>query len=145
MEFLPLPGPARVLSRGAIYLRHERSGRTPLSAFGDGVRRMLLMALTAVSARGGDLLIDEIETAIHVSVLGRVFTWLVGACRTYDVQLFATTHSLEALDAILAAEKDHLDAIVGYRFPSPEHAASPRRYEGDQLSRLRFERGLDVR
>jgi hypothetical protein len=146
MEFLPLPGPAQSIPyRGAIYLRHERNGRTPLSAFGDGVRRVLLMALTLVSARGGDLLIDEIETAIHVSVLGRVFTWLVGACRAYDVQLFATTHSLEALDAILGADKENLGAIVGYRFPSPEHATPPRRYEGEQLSRLRFERGLDVR
>jgi AAA domain, putative AbiEii toxin, Type IV TA system len=146
LEFLPLPSPSPVAPYGgAIYLRHKRSGRTPLSAFGDGVRRVLLMALTLVSARGGDLLIDEIETAIHVSVLGGVFTWLVGACRAYDVQLFATTHSLEALDAILAADKENLGTIVGYRFPSPEHATPVRRYEGEQLSRLRFERGLDVR
>lgn len=144
MEFLPSPGAMR-RPEGALYLRHARSGRTPLSAFGDGVRRVLLMALTLVSARGGNLLIDEIETAIHVSVLGGVFQWLVDSCRKYDVQLFATTHSLEALDAILTASKDDLAGIVGHRFPSPEHAAPPKRYEGTQLSRLRFDRGLDVR
>lgn len=144
MEFLPSSRPGS-LQQGALYLQHARSGRTPLSAFGDGVRRVLLMALALVSASGGDLLIDEIETAIHISVLGGVFKWLVDSCRKQDVQLFATTHSLEALDAILTASKDDLGAIVGYRFASPEEGAPPKRYEGEQLSRLRFDRGLDVR
>ncbi|MEO5729475.1 MAG: AAA family ATPase, partial [Byssovorax sp.] len=132
-------------SRAALYLRHERSGRTPVSAFGDGVRRVLLMALALPQATNGNLLIDEIETAIHVSVLGEVFTWLVGACKQRNVQLFATTHSLEALDAILAAGKDHPDEIVAYRFPDPARPGPPKRYAGDQLHRLRYERGLDVR
>jgi len=130
---------------GGLYLRHAQSGRTPLSAFGDGVRRALLMALTLVSVSGGHLLIDEIETAIHISVLGGIFKWLVDSCRENDVQLIATTHSLEALDAILAAGKGDLGSIVGYHFPSLGHAASVKRYEGEQLSRLRFDRGLDVR
>lgn len=142
MEFLPGPMSTR---GGGLYLRHTQSGRTPLSAFGDGVRRALLMALTLVSVSGGHLLIDEIETAIHVSVLGGMFKWLVDSCREYDVQLFATTHSLEALDAILSAGQGHLDSIVGYRFPSLDHPGTVKRYEGEQLTRLRFDRGLDVR
>ncbi len=131
--------------RAALYLRHKRSGRTPVSAFGDGVRRVLLMALALPQATNGNLLIDEIETAIHISVLGEVFTWLVGACKQRNVQLFATTHSLEALDAILAAGKEHPDEIVAYRFPDPARPGPPKRYAGDQLHRLRYERGLDVR
>lgn len=131
--------------RAALYLRHKRSGRTPVSAFGDGVRRVLLMALALPQATNGNLLIDEIETAIHISVLGEVFNWLVGACKQRNVQLFATTHSLEALDALLAAGKDHPDEIVAYRFPDPARPGPPKRYAGDQLHRLRYERGLDVR
>lgn len=132
-------------SRAALYLRHERSGRLPVSAFGDGVRRVLLISLALPQATNGNLLIDEIETAIHISVLGSVFNWLVGACKQRNVQLFATTHSLEALDAILAAGKEHPDEIVAYRFPDPARPGPPKRYAGDQLHRLRYERGLDVR
>ncbi len=140
VEFLPTRG-----LRAALYLRHARSGRTPVSAFGDGVRRVLLMALALPQATNGNLLIDEIETAIHITVLGDVFKWLVGACKQRNVQLFATTHSLEALDAILAAGSEHPDEIVAYRFPDPARPGPPKRYAGDQLHRLRFERGLDVR
>lgn len=144
MEYLPSSS-AYPLARSALYLRHTRSGRTPLSAFGDGIRRLLLLALTLPLASGGALLIDEIETAIHISVLSDVFAWLVDSCRRNDVQLFATTHSLEALDAILAASKDQLGEIVGYHCRAREQGGSPKRYDGEQLHRLRFERGLDVR
>jgi hypothetical protein len=147
MEFLPSSSTHLSLrsSGSALYLRHTRSGRTPLSAFGDGIRRVLLLALTLPSASGGALLIDEIETAIHISVLSDVFAWLVDSCHRNNVQLFATTHSLEALDAILAASKDQLGEIVGYHCRAREHGGSPKRYDGEQLHRLRYERGLDVR
>jgi hypothetical protein len=139
-----LPGRRSAIS-AALYLRHAHSGRTPVSAFGDGVRRVLLLALTIPSLRGGCLLVDEIETAIHVSVLGDVFAWLVESCRKHDVQLFATTHSLEALDAILDASSGDLTEIAGYRFHDARRATPPQRYDGEQLHRLRYERGLEVR
>lgn len=140
IEFLPTPQ-GRI---GGIFILHKKSGRTPLGAFGDGVRRVLLFALTIPLVEGGILLVDEIDTSIHISVLGNVFQWLVDACRRYRVQLFATTHSIEAIDAILAASKDKLEEIAGYRFPPPEKDGQPRRFAGEQLFRLR-ERGLDVR
>jgi AAA15 family ATPase/GTPase len=45
------------------------------------MRRILLIALAVARAQNGVLLIDEIETAIHVSVLGRVFRWLLESRR----------------------------------------------------------------
>ena len=133
-------------SRAALYLRHKRSGRHAGECFWRWrAPRTVPMALALPQATNGNLLIDEIETAIHISVLGEVFTWLVGACKQRNVQLFATTHSLEALDAILAAGKDHPDEMVAYRFPDPARPGPPKRYAGDQLHRLRYERGLDVR
>ncbi len=88
----------------------------PLSVMGDGFRRALTIALAITQARNGILLIDEIETALHVSVLNKLFAWLYAACESYDVQLFATTHSLEAVTAIMAAvtsEKPH-DGLAAY-------------------------------
>ncbi|HWO24268.1 MAG TPA: AAA family ATPase [Kofleriaceae bacterium] len=128
-----------------LFLRDRSAGLLPVGAFGDGMRRILLMALGVTRARGGVLLIDEIETAIHVSVLGHVFRWIVEACAANDVQLFVTTHSLEAIDAILAADTTPEEDIVGYRLDPTETTVSAHRYGEDLLKRLRFERGADVR
>ncbi len=132
-------------SSPAVYLRDARAGLLPLSSFGDGVRRALLFALTIPSVAGGVLLIDELETAIHVSALEHIFRWLLDACVTHDVQVFATTHSLEALDAILAVDLTPEEDIVAYRLEREGEQTTARRYGEDLLKRIRYERGLDVR
>lgn len=124
-----------------LNVEHDKIRLAPLHIFGDGLRRVLMIALTVTSIKNGILLIDEIETAIHISVLGKVFSWLVEACRRRNIQLFATTHSLEAIDAILKAEVDK-DHIVGFRLGNDEQV---KRFSGDLLYRLRYERGLDMR
>ena len=131
--------------RPVLYVRHKRTGFTPLNVLGDGVRRIVAIALNLVAAQHGVLLIDEIETAIHKDALVRVFEWLVLACEHFDVQLFATTHSLEAVDAVLGAEDVDLAEINGYRLEAEEGRTTARRYAGELLHRLRYERALDVR
>ena len=66
--------------RPTLWVRHETAGYAPLYTLGDGVRRVLTMALGLIEAQNGVLLIDEIETAIHKDALVRVFQWLVRAC-----------------------------------------------------------------
>ncbi len=91
------------------------------------------------------LLIDEIESSLHVTALGTLFSWLVKSCEKLDVQLFATTHSLEAVDAMIQAESENLNVIAGYRLERLEERVEARRLDGQLLFRLREERGLDVR
>jgi ABC-type transport system involved in cytochrome c biogenesis ATPase subunit len=131
--------------RPTVYVQHKRTGFTPLSALGDGIRRVLTIALNVAYCRGGVLLIDEIETAIHKRALGCVFEWLVKACIHHDVQLFATTHSLDAVDAIVAAKQVDLHEVNGFRLEPMDATIRARRYSGELLHRLRYERGLDVR
>jgi AAA domain, putative AbiEii toxin, Type IV TA system len=135
----------RAAPDAVLYLRDRDAGLLPVDAFGDGMRRILLMAFGVTRARGGVLLIDEIETAIHVSALGHVFRWIVAACAASDVQLFVTTHSLEAIDAILAADTTPDEDIVGYRLDPTGTNVIAHRYGEDLLKRLRLERGADVR
>jgi len=129
----------------SVYIHHQTVGRAPLSTFGSGLQRALLYSLTIPGVRGGVLLIDELESAIHVSVLPQIFSWLVQACEQHDIQLFATTHSLEAVDAVLGASEQHLDRIVGYRLNPPGSRAAVTRFDGELLHGIRHERGLDVR
>jgi AAA15 family ATPase/GTPase len=103
------------------------------------------MALQLHSIRGGVLLIDEVETAIHKDALGRVFRWLINACRAFNVQLFVTTHSLEAIDALLSAVEGHEDDISAYRLPAKASNEVLARYSGKSLSKLRLHGGMEVR
>lgn len=129
-------------SRATLYIKHKELGFAPLYVFGDGFKRTLVIALTLLTTSGGVLLVDEIETSIHVSALSQVFSWLIETCRRLEVQLFVTTHSLEAIDAMLQPEVD-TDDIVAFRL-NPKGQGS-QRFSGNLLHRLRSERGLDVR
>jgi AAA15 family ATPase/GTPase len=126
-----------------LYLKHRVLGLTPLYIFGDGIKRVLGIAMNVLTLRnGGVLLIDEIETSIHKSILGDAFRWLLKLCTVNKIQLFITTHSLEAVDAILGAS-DSVDDLAAFRLKSQQE--SPQRFTGDLLQRLRFDRGLDMR
>jgi hypothetical protein len=129
----------------AIYIDYAYSGLIPLTGFGDGVRRAFLISVVLNSLSGGVLLIDEIESSLHVSALESLFSWLVRSCEEFDVQLFATTHSLEAVDAMIQAEKGNVSRIVGYRLEASSGSIEVQRLAGELLSRMRYERGLDVR
>jgi AAA15 family ATPase/GTPase len=99
------------------------------------------MALTLLNTANGILLVDEIEISIYVSALSRIFSWLIETCRRLEIQLFVTTHSLEAIDAMLQPEIA-TDDVVAFRLNPKE---VPQRFSGSLLHRLRSERGLDVR
>lgn len=125
-----------------LYIKHKELGLAPLYVFGDGFKRALVIALTLLTTANGVLLVDEIETSIHVSALGSVFSWLIETCRRREIQLFVTTHSLEAIDAMLQPEIA-TDNVVAFRVNN--NGQAPQRFSGNLLHRLRSERGLDVR
>ncbi|MND01862.1 hypothetical protein D3C83_210280 [compost metagenome] len=74
-----------------------------------------------------------------------MFHWLVEACKKFDVQIFATTHSLDAIDAMLEAEGLDHEAIMAFRLERYEGRLVAEKFGGEMLRRVRFEYGLDVR
>jgi len=128
-----------------VFIKHKDTGMTPVSAFGDGMRRALLIAAMIPALEGGVLLIDEIEAALHVSVLNSVLKALGRAADRYNVQIFATTHSLEAVDAITEAFTKIEGNLVTYRLAPEVLGGNPVRYGGKEVRRLRFDRGLELR
>lgn len=73
----------------------------PLGSLGDGVRRIFALALSMVCAEGGFLLIDEIETGLYYRLQEKVWRFLHDASRLLNVQIFATTHSHDSIDAFV--------------------------------------------
>jgi energy-coupling factor transporter ATP-binding protein EcfA2 len=139
-------------SKPSFYIQYEETGLAPLYVFGDGFKRAFQIALAvSILQNSGTsvLLIDEIETSIHVSALSHIFSWLIQICRQCNIQLFVTTHSLEAIDAMLFPEttpenwETTIEDIVAFRLSSK--GKPPQRFSGNFLSQLRSERGLDVR
>ena len=136
--------PESMSSRFNIYIQHKKLGLAPVSTFGDGIRRLLHIALKLASVKGGILLIDELESTIHTEALQSSFQWLVKWCTEMDVQLFATTHSLEAVDALLEVTESDSDLVL-FRTNRKEGKTKVVRHDGHRLRRLREELGQEVR
>ena len=64
---------------------------------------MFSIAVSMGAARGGMLLIDEIENGLHHRVLKDIFSNLLSMAKKFDVQVVATTHSAECIEAAFHA------------------------------------------
>jgi len=69
----------------------------PLSTLGDGVNRILLIALSLVNAKDSILLIDELELGLHYSALEKLWKMIFKYAQKWNIQVFATTHSQDVL------------------------------------------------
>ena len=133
-----------------IYLHNTATGSLPLFAYGSGMQKAVLLTVIIAFRRDGVILIDEIDNAIHVSAFEDVFRWLLDACLTYNVQAFITTHSAEALDAILRVNherhaEDDLLRIITLRKNYSSQATSKRVRTGEEAYRDREQFGLELR
>lgn len=89
----------RYSDRTAVVKLKNSSTRIPLSSMGDGMLRVLQLALTVFPAKGGILLIDEFENGLHWSIQEKIWTMIFKLATELDIQVFATTHSEDAVKA----------------------------------------------
>lgn len=81
----------------------DNIGETSLRSFGEGLNRLLGIGLSIVNCKDGILLVDEIETGLHYSVLLDVWRMIFKTARDLNVQVFATTHSQDCIEAFTEA------------------------------------------
>jgi len=82
----------------------------PLKSLGDGMNRILEIALALANARNGFLLVDEVENGVHYAAQCRLWRVIFGLARRLDIQVFATTHSWDCLEAFKkAAVEEHAE------------------------------------
>lgn len=129
----------------AIRVTHDKRGVVDIASFGDGLRRAAAFALALTHASGGLLLIDEVESGIHSRALADAMAKLLASAQKAGVQILATTHSLEAIDAVVrAAEQTGIDELTVHHLKRDGAAYRVRRYDGARAVMLR-EGGLDLR
>ena len=86
-----------------------RRDRVPLGSHGDGMHRLLALSLALVRAAGGFLLIDEIDTGLHWTVMDDMWRLVVETARKSSVQVFATTHSFDCIRGLSALVESRPD------------------------------------
>ncbi|HSF40494.1 MAG TPA: AAA family ATPase [Thermoanaerobaculia bacterium] len=92
----------------SIFLKLASSDqRLPLGSLGDGLKRLLALALHLVSARGGFLLVDEIDTGLHHTVMADMWRLVIRTAIDLKMQVFATTHSLDCVRALAWVCEEH--------------------------------------
>jgi len=82
-----------------LYLRRKGEKRLPLSLFGDAINRVAEIIIKLVNNEYKILLVDEIENGIHYTSQREFWRVLFRLAVELDTQIFATTHSLEMLQA----------------------------------------------
>jgi hypothetical protein len=90
-----------------IQVRLTGSGRVPSGSLGGGFARLLAVSTHLASAEGGVSLIDEIDTGLHYSVMTDMWRLVIETAKRHDVQVFATTHSLDCVRALARVRAKH--------------------------------------
>ncbi len=118
----------------------------PLPMMGDGIGRLLTLLLSLTASKGGLLLIDEIDTGLHYSVMVDVWTAIATSARDADVQVFATTHSLECIRAAQESftRSDPYDLSI-HRLDRDNSGDIAATYYDEEMLETALSSGLEVR
>jgi AAA15 family ATPase/GTPase len=103
-----------------IYLKRQGEKRLPLSLFGDAMNRIADIILKIINNQDSVLLIDEIENGIHHSSQIAFWDFLYRLAEQLNVQIFATTHSLEMTEAFIKAGIDRQDSAAHFELTRHE-------------------------
>lgn len=77
-----------------------------INDFGDGLRHYIAIIADLFAAENGFAFVDEIDNGIHYSSLDDLWEIILTLSKELNVQVFATTHSKECIEAYCrAAEK----------------------------------------
>lgn len=78
-----------------------------ITKYGEGLQRVFEIALLIGYCRNGVLCIDEIDSALHKSLLVKFTEFIQRTAKEFNVQVFISTHSKECIDAFV--ENDYPD------------------------------------
>jgi predicted ATPase len=88
---------------GPMWFKAKLAGQeqpVPIGSLGNGMSRILGTAIAITQCKGGCLLVDEIDTGLHYTVMAEMWKWVATVAEKFDVQVFATTHSADCIRAL---------------------------------------------
>lgn len=132
---------------GAGYMILSKKFRRamPLSVYGDGMKKALTLLAAVVKAKDGILLLDEFETAIHTSAMNHIFAWILQSARALNVQVFLSSHSLEAIGKVLRCDTALQDKINLYTLYNKEGKSLVRKMSCQEAVKAQEDWGVELR
>jgi AAA15 family ATPase/GTPase len=103
---------------GFVVLLSDSNQRVPIGSMGDGIWRILGLALATVCAKDGYLFVDEIDTGLHFTAMSDMWKLIWETAKRLNVQVFATTHNSDcwtSLASIAEQEDVNEDGIRIHR------------------------------
>jgi ABC-type branched-subunit amino acid transport system ATPase component len=147
-EFEPSLEDIEVLSLGQIptlyanvrYLKEK----LPLTLLSSGINRFVAL-LAGILIRGrGVVLIDEIENGLFYKTLPSLWKYILKFAQENDTQVFASTHSLECVRALVGPMQGHEDDFTLLRSERTNGSSSVTLVQGKFLEAA-IEQGVEVR
>lgn len=133
------------LGRKYIVLSKGHKEGLLLNAYGDGMKKAMLLLSAVLKAKGGILLLDEFETAIHISAMEKVFHWLLETAVKLNVQIFMTSHSLEAISTVLKCCPELQEDVRMITLIKTEDGMKARNVDARKAVQLVEDYGLELR
>ncbi len=112
----------------AVRLSHDIQ-RIPIGSMGDGIWRMLGLALATVCASNGVLFVDEIDTGLHFSTMSDMWKMIWETAKRLNLQVFATTHNSDCWRSL---------ASIACREDATEDGITIQRIEGGKSKAVAF-------
>jgi hypothetical protein len=125
-------GPRR--ARTAIVRTTDFPRPVPLRSFGDGLNRLFGIILSLVNAKDGLLLIDEFENGMHHTVQANAWRAVFRLARRLDIQVVATSHSWDSIEAFQKAANENPDEGVLIRLSRKGEHIIPTLFCEDELA-----------
>jgi AAA15 family ATPase/GTPase len=123
-----------------------QSDPIPLGSMGDGMRRLLTLALSIVNVEKGFLLVDEIDTGLYYEVQADMWRLILETAHRLNIQVFATTHSWDCVRAFNEALEDTKNSKIGklFRLDSKYGKIRAVEYVAEEL-RIAMQQNIEVR
>lgn len=115
IERINFSGDRQSLS-GVIVKLNGASSPVPLSSMGEGMTRILSLILSATMATDGVLLVDEIDTGLYHGAQTAAWQLLLKIARRHNIQVFATTHNWDCVEAFQEALAESAEPTEGKLF-----------------------------
>ncbi len=131
---------------GILLKMHGQPTPIPLGSMGEGMRRILTLAMAAVTVENGFLLVDEIDTGLHYETQTDMWRLVLEVAQQLNVQVFATTHSWDCISAFQEALDQLEDNSIGKLFRLSRKGENIRavEYTPDDLS-IAVRQSIEVR
>ncbi len=106
----------------------------PIGSMGDGMWRILALAIAITQCKGGVLLVDEIDTGLHYTVMSQMWKLIYNTAKELDVQVFATTHSYDCIHSLaqICSSHDMEQSVTVQRIEPGKKRAVP--YDEEEIT-----------